>query len=79
MVLDAEGYSQERVEMATGEAERFVSLFDEYRKSRDLTASRVYIEKMEKILPNLNIYVVDKEDGEGVSALRLMLPTDTGD
>ena len=78
MVLDAEGYSKERVEMATGEAERFVALFDEYRKSRDLTASRIYIEKMEKILPNLNVYVVDKEGGKGVSSLRLMLPTDSG-
>ena len=34
---------------------------------------------MEKILPNLNIYVVDKKDGKGVSALRLMLPAQTAD
>jgi membrane protease subunit HflK len=78
MILDAEGYSKERVEMATGEAERFVALYEEYRKSPDLTASRIYIEKMEKILPNLNVYLVDKQDGKSVSALRLMLPTSTG-
>jgi membrane protease subunit HflK len=78
-VLDAEGYSKERVEMATGEAERFSALYQEYAKSRDLTASRIYIEKMEKILPNLSIYVVDKVEGKGVSALRLMLPAETAD
>jgi hypothetical protein len=32
------------------------------------------MEKMEKILPNLKIYIVDKEGGEGVSNLHLMLP-----
>jgi membrane protease subunit HflK len=79
MVLDSEGYSKERVEMATGEAERFVALLKEYKKSTDLTASRIYIEKMEKILPNLNIYVMDKKEGKGVSALRLMLPTESAD
>ena len=75
LVREAEGYSKERVEMATGEAERFIALYQEYRKSRDLTASRIYIEKMEKILPDLKVYVVDKEGGEGVSNLHLLLPT----
>lgn len=74
MRMDAEGYSGERVEMATGEAKRFLALLGEYRKSEDLTASRIYVEKMERILPNLRIYVIDKEGGQGVSSLRLMLP-----
>jgi membrane protease subunit HflK len=74
IVSEAEGYSKERVERATGEADRFLDLLQEYEKSKDLTASRIYIERMEKILPNLKIYVVDKEDGKSVSSLRLMLP-----
>jgi membrane protease subunit HflK len=77
MMRDAEGFSEERVEMATGEAERFLALLAEYRKSKDLTASRIYMEKMEKVLPNLRIYIVDKEGGEGVSNLHLMLPDGT--
>jgi membrane protease subunit HflK len=74
IVSEAEGYSKERVERATGEADRFLDLLQEYEKSKDLTASRIYIERMEKILPNLKIYVLDKEDGKSVSSLRLMLP-----
>jgi membrane protease subunit HflK len=74
MVTGAEGYSKERVERATGEADRFVALLGEYNKHKDLTASRIYIEEMEKILPSLKIYVLDKKDGKGVSSLRLMLP-----
>ena len=71
---DAEGYSKERVERATGEAARFLSLMEEYQKNKDLTASRIYVEKMEQILPYLKIYVVDQDGGESISNLRLMLP-----
>ncbi len=75
VVSDAEGYSKERVERATGEADRFLALMEEYQKHKDLTASRIYIEKMEQILPYLKIYVVDKDDGKGTANLRLMLPS----
>ncbi len=75
VVSDAEGYSKERVERATGEADRFLALMEEYQKHKDLTASRIYIEKMEQILPYLKIYVVDKDDGKGAANLRLMLPS----
>jgi membrane protease subunit HflK len=74
MVSDAEGYSKERVERATGEADRFLALMGEYEKNKDLTASRIYVEKMEQILPYLKIYVVDQVGGKGISNLRLMLP-----
>ena len=74
IVSDAEGYSKERVERATGEAARFLSLMEEYQKNKDLTASRIYVEKMEQILPYLKIYVVDQDGGESISNLRLMLP-----
>jgi membrane protease subunit HflK len=74
MIRDAEGYSKERVEMSTGEAERFLALLAEYQKSRDLTASRIYVEKMENILAGLKVYVVDQEGGESISNLRFFLP-----
>ncbi len=75
MLLDAEAFSQERVARAAGEAERFLSLYTEYRRSRSITASRIYLEKMEKVLPKLRIYMVDKSRGEGVTSLRLMMPS----
>ena len=75
IVSEAEGYSKERVERATGDTDRFLALMEEYQKNKDLTASRIYIEKMERILPYLKIYVVDKDDGKSVSNLHLMLPS----
>jgi len=75
MVREAEAYRDERVEMARGEAERFLSLLAEYSRNRDITASRIYIEKMEKILPRLKVYMVDRSGDEGAANLRLILPT----
>lgn len=76
MVREAEAYRAERIEMARGEAERFVSLLEEYSRNREVTASRIYIEKMEKILPNLKVYMVDRSDEGGAANLRLLLPTE---
>jgi membrane protease subunit HflK len=77
MMRNAEGFSKERTERAAGEAERFLALLEEYRKSKDLTESRIYLEKMEKVLRNIKIYVVDKEGGQGISTLRLFLPRES--
>ncbi len=74
MVREAEGYRDERVERARGEAERFLSLLAEYSRGKEITASRIYIEKMEKILPRLKVYMVDRSGESGAANLRLILP-----
>lgn len=76
MVREAEAYRDERIEMARGEAERFMSLLAEYTRNREVTASRIYIEKMERILPRLKVYMVDRSGDDGTANLRLILPTD---
>ena len=76
MVREAEAYRDERVEMARGEAGRFLSLLAEYSRNREITASRIYLEKMEKILPRLKVYMVDRAGEDGAANLRLILPTE---
>jgi membrane protease subunit HflK len=76
MVREAEAYRDERVEMARGEAERFESLLAEYTRNKDVTASRIYIEKMEKILPKLKVYMVDRSGQDGAANIRLILPSE---
>jgi membrane protease subunit HflK len=75
MVREAEAYRDERIEMARGEAERFLSLLGEYSRNKDVTASRIYIEGMEKILPRLKVYMVDRSGEDGAASLHLILPT----
>ena len=61
IIQEAQGYASERVNTATGDVARFKSVLEEYEKSPEVTARRLYIETMEKILANGdNLTVVDK-------------------
>ena len=51
---DAEGFRQEKIAEANGEAGRFTAIQREYAKSKDITRKRMYLEAMEEILPNIN-------------------------
>ena len=64
MVREADAYTVERVKRSQGDADRFLEVLKEYRKARDVTETRLYLETMEKILPNIQKYVV-QTDGKG--------------
>ncbi|RKX88631.1 MAG: FtsH protease activity modulator HflK [Spirochaetes bacterium] len=49
MVQVAQGYATERVNEAKGDVARFLSVLKEYKKNREITKSRLYIETIEKI------------------------------
>ncbi len=55
----AKGYALERINAAQGETESFLSILKEYRKYKDVTRTRIYIETMEMILPKIRKYIVD--------------------
>ena len=55
----AKGYALDMVNTALGESHRFSSILTEFRKSKDVTRTRIYIEAMERILPQLKKYIVD--------------------
>ncbi len=50
IIQEAQGYSSERVNTATGDVARFKSVLAEYEKSPEITAKRLYIETMEEVL-----------------------------
>ena len=49
MVRVAEGYANERVNRARGDVARFNSVYDEYRRSPDVTRQRLYYEMIEEV------------------------------
>lgn len=65
----AEAYALNRVNRATGEANRFKSLFTEYIKAPEVTKQRIYLETMEKVLPKLGNKVIVDEKGNNVLPL----------
>lgn len=56
-VLLARGQAVERVQTAEGEALAFLAQSGEYRKSPGLTRTRLYLEKLDSVLPAMNLYL----------------------
>jgi membrane protease subunit HflK len=55
------------VQEAEGEAQRFISVYDEYAKAPDVTRQRLFIETMEKVLKDSNKVIIQQgENGQGV-------------
>ncbi|MDR2898550.1 MAG: FtsH protease activity modulator HflK [Spirochaetaceae bacterium] len=48
-ILIARGYASERVNRAKGDVARFNSMYEEYRKSPQVTRERLYLEMMEEV------------------------------
>lgn len=61
-IKEAEGYALDRVNRAKGDASRFLSLFQEYSKARDVTRRRLYLEALDRVLPKVgNKYIIDPD------------------
>lgn len=73
-VLAAKNYKERRVAEAVGKSRSFLALLAEYEKAPDITQSRLYLEAMEKILPNVKKYVIDSDRGRVPFNLRVTDP-----
>jgi len=79
LINQADGYRQAQIEKATGESERFLALYEEYSKARSITRTRLYLEAMEEILPNVDKVLIDESSNQVVPYLPLdRLKKDTG-
>ena len=69
----AEGYATNRINRSKGDADRFLAVWAEYNKARDVTRRRLYLETMAKIIPQIdNIYIVDEKQKGLVPLLQLL-------
>ncbi len=63
IVAEAEGYATERVNRARGESARFTAVLAEYRGAPEVTRSRLYLETLGQVLPNVGQVLV-VQDGQ---------------
>ncbi|MFB0505428.1 MAG: FtsH protease activity modulator HflK [Thermodesulfobacteriota bacterium] len=61
MISDAEGYREEAVNLARGDAEKFSAMLREYRRAKDVTAYRLYMETVEKIFAKAKKFIIDSK------------------
>lgn len=73
-VREAQAYQEQRVAEAVGNTSRFSALLEEYQKAPEITRSRLYLEAMEQILPQVQMYVIDSEKGQVPLNLRVGSP-----
>ncbi len=72
MIRDAEGFKESRIKRAEGDATKFTTILKEYRKAKSITEKRLYLETMEKVLPDIEkIIVPDKDSGNMLNLLNL--------
>ena len=68
-ILQAEGYALDRVNRSQGDSMRFTALYDAYRRAPNVTRQRMYLETMQRILPNVGRKLYVDKDTTGVLPL----------
>ena len=74
VVRAAQANRQQRIAEAIGNTDRFLALLEEHEKAPEITRSRLYLEAMERILPKVQMYVIDTEKGQVPLNLRVGKP-----
>ncbi len=60
---DATAYKDRVVKEAEGEAQRFISIYDQYQKAPDVTRKRLFLETMESVLKDSKKVILDENNG----------------
>lgn len=68
-ILQAQGYALDRVNRSQGDSARFKAIYDSYRKSPDVTRRRLYLETMQKVLPQIGGKIYLDKDAKGILPL----------
>ncbi|MCD6539324.1 MAG: FtsH protease activity modulator HflK [Candidatus Omnitrophica bacterium] len=72
IVREAEGYAQEVVNRALGDAERFNLIYSAYRSAKEVTLKRLYLEKLKEIVSKAGrVYVLDPQEKGILPLLKL--------
>lgn len=75
---DAEAYKSQVGNLAEGEAKRFLSVYNSYVQSKDVTAWRLYMESMDEVLKKASKVIIDSS-GKGMSGVVPYMPlSDSG-
>jgi len=62
----AAAYKNRVVQEAEGEAQRFLSIYEEYSKAPEITRKRLFLETMENVLRDSNKVIIEQNSGSGV-------------
>ncbi|MGM0509158.1 MAG: FtsH protease activity modulator HflK [Fusobacteriota bacterium] len=65
-INNAEAYKSKRTQEAQGDVARFLELQERYKLGKEVTRTRLYLETLEEVLPNVDKTIIDSEIKNGV-------------
>jgi membrane protease subunit HflK len=68
-IRGAEGYATARVNNAQGDANRFIAIYQEYRRAPLVTRKRLYLEAIHDILPKIDRKIIFDEEHKNILPL----------
>jgi membrane protease subunit HflK len=74
IVEDAKAYKARVVNEADGEAQRFISVYNEYVKAKDVTRQRLFLETLEDVYSNTNKVIIEPNQGGSGTGVVPYLP-----
>lgn len=74
IVEDAKAYKARVTNEAQGEAQRFISVYDEYAKAKDVTRQRLFLETLEDVYSKTNKVIIEPNQGRGGPGVVPYLP-----
>jgi membrane protease subunit HflK len=78
-IQEAEGYALDRVNRAQGDALLFTAIYDAYRQAPEVTRTRMYLETMTNVLPQVESKIVVDDDLKGLLPLLNLNQTKGGE
>ena len=63
LISKAEGVKVSRIEQARGDVAQFDAIYSEYVNNKEITRDRLMIETLEKVLPDVQIYIMQENEG----------------
>ena len=73
LIQNAEYLKQKRINEATEQVAMFTAMYEEYARNPEITRSRMYYEAIQKILPDVKVYI----DTTGGAGIDMMLPLES--
>ena len=69
LIREGEGYSLNRVNMAKGDAARFINTWNAYKEAKEVTRKRLYLETMNEVLPRAGRKFIMDSSGHNILPL----------
>ncbi len=63
IIKAGEGYREQKIAIASGESQRFLSIYTEYKKDKEVTRRRIYLETMKGIMAGMDKVLIDNSAG----------------